>query len=442
MDRRDFLSRTGQALAASALAASCGSEPATAQIPAHDLAAPPAEADWERVRSQFALSDDVIHMSAMLVASHPRPVREAIDRHRRALDRDPTDYLGANGDRLTQAARGAAGGYLGIDGSAVALTDSTTMGVGLVYNGLRLRPGQEILTTEHDFYVTHEALRMAAARSGATVRRIALYDRVAQATEHEIVERIARAITPATRVLAVTWVHSSTGLKLPLRRIGDALDDINADRGRDDRVLFCVDAVHGFGNQDVVLAELGCDLLMTGCHKWLFGPRGTGIVAGRDEAWRRLVPTIPSFIDAPAWQDWWRGSERTDPTTAATMTPGGLKPCEHQWALVEAFAWHRSIGKARIAARTQTLAAQLKDGLAGMTGVTLHTPRSDALSAGIVSFDMEGTTPPAAVKRLRERGVIASVAPYAAPHIRLTPCIYNTPAQIEAALRVVRAIAG
>ena len=78
------------------------------------------------------------------------------------------------------------------------------------------------------------------------------------------------AITPATRVLALTWVHSSTGLKLPLRAITDAVRRINAGRDEAGRVLVCVDGVHGFGIEDVVLSDLGCDFFMAGCHKWLF----------------------------------------------------------------------------------------------------------------------------------------------------------------------------
>jgi selenocysteine lyase/cysteine desulfurase len=296
------------------------------------------------------------------------------------------------------------------------------------------------LQIEQDYYVTHEALRLTAIRTGAKVRKISLYDQINGISEEQIVDRIARAITPATRVLALTWVHSSTGLKLPLSQIADALGRINADRTEADRVLFCVDGVHGFGVEDVTLEDLGCDFVMAGCHKWLFGPRGTGILAGTKRGWEAVLPTIPSFIDGGTWNAWFTGTEPAGPTTASRMTPGGYKAFEHQWALTEAFSFHQSIGKKRIAARTHDLARQLKEGLAGMSHVALHTPGSDRLSAGIVSFDIQGLTPSAAVMRLRERRVIASVAPYAVPHVRLTPCLVNTPGEIEAVLQEVRGL--
>jgi selenocysteine lyase/cysteine desulfurase len=395
--------------------------------------------DWEAVRAQFALSDEFIHMSAMLISSHPKPVR-AIEEHRQAMDANPLMYLFENNRALQDSARAAAGQYLGLEASEIALTDSTTMGVGLIYNGLQLAPEQEILSTEQDYYVTHEAIRLASRRTGARVRKISLYDRLDGITAEQIITRIAQAITPATRVLALTWVHSSTGLKLPLRAIADELERINDSRDEHARVLLCVDGAHGFGVEDVALSDLGCDFLMAPCHKWLFGPRGTGIVAGAPRGWSSVLPTIPSFIDSGNWQAWFSGIDPQGPTTAARVTPGGYKAFEHLWALTEAFEFQQSIGKTRVAERTHSLAQQLKEGLTAMPQVALLTPRSTDLSAGIVSFDVEGLSPGAVVSRLRERRIVASVAPYAVPHVRLTPSIQNTPDEIETVLREVRAL--
>lgn len=433
--RRRFLTGTGAALATGLVAPTAVPAASRKESPAFD------GSDWDSARAQFALSDDYIHMSAMLVASHPKPVRDAIERHRRGLDADPVRYLEQRYNPMLRKVRAAAGGYLGIDGARVALTDSTTMGVGLVYNGLRLKEGQEILSTDEDYYVTHESIRQAAARYGATVRTIPLFDKIADVSADGIVETIARAVQPKTRVVAVTWVHSSTGLKIPVGRIAEALEKVNEGRDEEDRALLCVDGVHGFGIENVSMKDLGCDFLMAGCHKWLFGPRGTGIVAGTRRGWRATAPLIPSFHDDDAWTAWLNGKAPEQPTTAAAMMPGGFKPFEHRWALAEAFDFHRKIGRKRVAERTHALAGALKDGLAGMGHVKLLTPRSAGLSAGIVSFDVDGLSPDAAMKRLRARKIIASVAPYATQHVRVTPSIRNTPGEIEKVLEAVRSLA-
>lgn len=439
LDRRTLLGRTASVLGAGLVAASSGpGDPAAAS--GERQAA--WEAYWAGIRRQFPLSPEYVHLSAMFISSHPEPVRRAIEWHRQALDANPTVYLAENNGRLRGLALEAAGRYMGVDARDIALTDSTTMGVALVYNGLTLRPGEDVLTTDQDYYVTHEALRLAAARSGAWVRKISLFDDIRQATPEGLAERVLREVRPHTRLVALTWVHSSTGLKMPVRMIADGLARINAGRPPETPVLFGLDGVHGFGNQNEMFGSLGCDFFMAGCHKWLFGPRGTGIVVASPRGWAMLRPTIPSFIDGESWSAWVQNRTPEGPTGAAAMTPGGFKPYEHQWALAEAFGFHERIGPAYIQARTEALATQLKEGLAGMRGVALRTPRRADLSAGIVSFDVEGMTPDEAVARLRERRIVGSVAPYATRHVRLTPSIYNTPGDIDQALSQVRAVAG
>lgn len=151
-----------------------------------------------------------------------------------------------------------------------------------------------------------------------------------------------------------------------------------------------------------------------------------------------MRPIVPSFVDDGWWQAWLRDEPPDGPTTADAMSPGGFKAFEHRWALREAFELHQRIGKARVTGRTHELAAQLKAGLAAMSHVTLHTPASSELSAGIVCFQVEGRGPWEVVGRLRQRRILATVTPYAARHARLTPGVLNSPEEIEAALRAIR----
>ena len=222
---------------------------------------------WDELRALFPLAADWIDLSGMLVTSHPAPVTAAIEHYRQALDLNPNVFLEDNNRALLTEARNAAARYFGgIAPDKIALTESTTMGVALVYNGLRLKPGQEVLTTQQDYYVTHELLRLAAARSGASVRRISLYDEseLDRVTAEVLTARIAREIRPETRTVALTWIHSSTGLKLPIRSIAAALAEINAERDPEAHVLLCVDGVHGFGNQNEFVRGFGLRFLHDG----------------------------------------------------------------------------------------------------------------------------------------------------------------------------------
>ena len=134
----------------------------------------------------------------------------------------------------------------------------------MLYGGLPLRPGQQVLTTTHDHYATHENLRLAAARAGGGAvvsARSRCTISPSAASEEEIVRRLVAAVEPHTRVVAVTWVHSSTGVKLPIRRLAAAVADLNRKRDPAAQILFAVDGVHGFGVERESPHETGLRLL-------------------------------------------------------------------------------------------------------------------------------------------------------------------------------------
>lgn len=437
INRRDFLAATGHSVAGGLLSTDqlrLSLTPAPA--PAADLR------DWPAVRDQFDLARDYIHLSSFFLASHPRPVREAIEEHRRAIDENPFLYVEHRIFETTEKVRASAAEYLGAKPEEVALTNSTTMGLAFVYQGLPLKAGQEILTTTHEHIVHSESIRLAAERAGGAVRKISLYDDFNSISEEDIVRRIKNAVGPKTRAVGVTWAHSSSGVKIPLRRIAEALAQINTGRNEADRALLIVDGVHGLGVEDEAVALTGCDFFIAGTHKWIFGPRGTGVIWAKADVWKTLRPTFPA-IDFNSFKAWLRGEELSGPRvmTASSIAQGGFHSFEYEWALPAAFAFHKQIGRARVAGRIHSLNDQCKEGLARMRHVKLHTPRGNKLSAGIICFDVAGMKPEEVVKRLLARRIIASTSPYAVSCARLAPSLMNSPEEIETTLREIHALA-
>jgi selenocysteine lyase/cysteine desulfurase len=433
LDRRAFLTAGPLAVCAGAIATHSRPTTPPASLPGDDLS------DWEEVRAAFDLDPDIAHFAAFVLAGHPRPVRTAIDSWSRALDTDPEDVLRLEFDN-DAAARRAAADFLGVTAEGIALTDSTTMGLGLTYHGLPLTRGDHILTTTHDFYSTHESLRLAAARSGATGDKISLYDDAASASATEMVSRVAAGLRPNTRVVALTWVHSSTGVKIPVRDIADALAEHNDGRPPSRQALLCLDAVHGFGAEDAGPTELGCDVFITGTHKWLFGPRGTGLVWASRPVGEGIAPIVPPFY-ASNFSNWLTGSFLPSPFGRAA-TPGGYHSFEHRWALPEAFAFHDAIGRDRVAERTRELATRLKHGLAELPAVRLVTPIDSDLSAGIVCCEVPGQAPADVVTRLRrDHRISASITPYREQLVRFGTSIVTTPDEVDAAVEAVETIA-
>src|SRR6266571_2721356 len=136
--------------------------------------------DWLAVRDLFPLAPDWTHLSSFLFDSHATWIEIAA-------------FSDAEGRPFTAVKRALAD-YIGGSPTEIALTSNTTTALAMAYHGLRIRQGQEVLTTEHDHYSHHESIRYAAARSGCGVRYVSLYDAPAAANADQMVERLARAI--------------------------------------------------------------------------------------------------------------------------------------------------------------------------------------------------------------------------------------------------------
>lgn len=404
--------------------------------------------DWPAVRELFPLAPDWTHLSSFLFVSHPKPVAEAIDHFRRKLDSDAfwietaafTDVEG----RPYTAVKRALADYIGGSPSEIALTANTTTALAMAYQGLRIRGDQEIVTTEHDHYSHHESIRYAAARSGCGVRYISLFDTPATARAEQMVDRVARAITPRTRAVGVTWVQSSTGVKTPISAIAEAVARANRGRAPADRCLLIVDGVHGFANQDVDIAQLGADFFASGTHKWLFAPRGTGFLWGRSEIWPELRPTIPSFDFETIGTTFgaWVERQELPPTQAGFVSPGGFVAYEHVLAIPAAVELHRTIGRPQIAARIAELNAAFREGATKIPGVTLHTPRDPAIAGPISCFEVRGLTPAQVVGRLAEKKIRTTTSSYKISYARVAGGVMNMPEEIDLVLREIRTLAG
>ena len=447
LNRRDFVATVGLSLVASAASrTAAANEPAA--VPVID-----GNSDWATVRAQFDLAPDWMHFSQFYIVSHPKPVRDAIERFRGMLDTQPfttvehgmgfDSFLGDDAQQVPFPVRvqQAAAGYIGGKPGEVALTDSTTQGLALIYQGLTLKPGDEVLCTTHDHYVHHEAIRLAVEKAGASWRRVPLYDDPVNASADEMVDRLKRAIGPYTRVVGITWVHSSSGVKIPVHALAKAVAEVNANRGVHEHIVVVLDAVHGFGNQEEQLAHLGVDFAAAGTHKWIFAPRGTGILWVPEKNWGRIRPTIPTFYDVEPFGAWEDERRPNAPTSISWISPGGFKAFEHQWAMAEAFEFHQRIGRKRVADRIAALNTQCKEGLAKMPKVKLLTPKDPALSAGLIAFEVEGQSASETVHKLHAHKVVASSSPYKISKARLAPSLVNDEREVEAALRAVREIA-
>ncbi|AZE94156.1 Pyoverdin biosynthesis protein PvdN, putative aminotransferase, class V [Pseudomonas orientalis] len=376
---------------------------------------------WTDFKQLFNQDPDYLHFSNFLVASHPRPVREAIDRYRAQIDRNPgraMDWDLQETWKREGQVREWAGRYLNATPPQIALTGSTSEGLAMIYGGIKVRADQEILTTEHEHYATQNVLDFRVRREGTQVRRIRLFDSASGVSVDEVLGTIQRNIRPNTRVLGMTWVQSGSGVKLPIGDIGQLVDEHNRNRDDNDRLLYVVDGVHGFGVENLDFPAMHCDFFIAGTHKWMFGPRGTGLVCARSADNTYVTPMVPTFSE--------------DKDFATTMTPGGYHAFEHRWAADEAFKLHLQLGKARVQARIHALNTELKEQLLAHSQIELVTPRSPALSAGFTFFRVKGRDSDAVASyMMKNRVVIDAVDRDVGPVIRTSPGLLNSSDDIQ-----------
>jgi selenocysteine lyase/cysteine desulfurase len=184
---------------------------------------------------------------------------------------------------------------------------------------------------------------------------------------------------------------------------------------------------------------LGCDFFIAGTHKWIFGPRGTGIIWGSKQGWNNCNAVIPSF--SQSYDVWLGNSTQAQVPVGEHMSPGGFHSFEHRWALPAAFKLHLRLGKANVQKRIHQLNTQTKQGLAKMSHVKLYTPMSTELSSGLVCFDVDGLSPEQVVEHMHSKGIIMSSTPYRESYARFAPSLINNEAEIDKALAEIRALA-
>ncbi|GFM89662.1 class V aminotransferase [Pseudomonas cichorii] len=420
-DRRTFLKQAGLLAAALPMGASLTHSATAAAI---ELA---PKDKWTTLRGLFNQDPDYIHFANFLITSHPRPVSDAIEQHRANIDRNPglaMDWDLQETSRREDKVREWAGKYFNARPGQIALTGSTTEGLAIIYGGIHVRPDQEILTTEHEHFCTRNILNSRKKREGTQVRKIRLFKDSITVSSDEIIGNIARAIRPETRVLGMTWVQSGSGVKLPVGEIGALVQEQNRNRDDKDRILYVIDGVHGFGVENLDFPSMNCDFFVAGTHKWMFGPRGTGIICARSEQLKDVTPLIPSFSEATNF--------------GTIMTPGGYHSFEHRWAVDKAFELHLQLGKADVQSRIHQLNTYIKQRLKEQPGIELVTPMAPELSSGFSFFRVKDRNcDDVAAWLMKNHVVVDAVDRDIGPVVRTAPGLLNNEAEIDRFLAVL-----
>ncbi|WGL60883.1 aminotransferase class V-fold PLP-dependent enzyme [Pigmentibacter sp. JX0631] len=398
---------------------------------------------WKKFRNDFILDPNFIHLSLAIQVSHSIQLNKEIDKYRSMIDKNP-DLMRRErhfhtGETITAAAK-----YLNTSKDLIALTESSTMAMAIVLNGFIFKKDDEIITTDSEHYSLEKLCEYNAVRQNLSIKKFELSKVIKGIKKEQIINGILDKITDKTKLIAISWVNSKYGLKMPIKDIAKKLKKINFSRSENEKILFCVDGVHGFGVEAFQsIHELDVDYFAAGCHKWLFGPRGTAILWASEKGWKRIEPTIPSF-EKIAWDIFlsWENKKFKEEELLKSKfcTPGGFKNFEYIWALKYAFENQEKIGKINIYKKIKYLADICKKELIKIKNLELITPLNSELSSGFICFNFTGIEPSSIVKKMYDKNIIIGQSPYKDTCLRITPSIFNTEEEIITACNLLRII--
>ncbi len=286
----------------------------------------------QSLKDYFLLDPNVVFLNHGSFGATPKVVFEAYQNWQLRLERQPVLFLGRELDGLLLESRTALGKYLNAAADDLVYVPNATHGVNIIAHSLQLQPGDEILTTDHEYGACDYTWDFICAKASAKYIRQSVPLPVH--SEEEIVEQIWAGVTPKTKAIYLSQITSPTAFRLPVETI--------CARAKQAGILSVIDAAHSPGQIPVDLRLLGADVAFGNCHKWMLGPKGAAFLYVRHEIQEHIEPLIVSWGSHPTPDTTtgsrfidllqWTGTK--DPTAALSVPTAIEFMKEHCWEQV------------------------------------------------------------------------------------------------------------
>jgi isopenicillin-N epimerase len=300
------------------------------------------------LRRYFLLDPSVTFLNHGSFGACPRSVFESYQRWQCELERQPVEFLGRRHNGLMLEARSALGKYLGTDANNLVFTSNVTVSLNIVARSLDLKPGDEVLATDHEYGALDRTWRFLAKERGFKYINQPIPTPLPKMGEGEgvraFVDALWKGVTPRTRVIFLSHITSPTALMFPVEAV--------VRRARTEGILTVIDGAHAPGQTPLQLDSLGADFYGGNLHKWLCAPKGAGFLYARPDVQHLLKPLVVSwgyesempgpsqFVDHHEWTG-------TRDIAAFLAVPDAIKfQEEHDWTTVRA-ACHELVKEAQ-----------------------------------------------------------------------------------------------
>ena len=370
---------------------------------------------WRQIKMDFELDRSIINLNNGFTCPTSRMALESEIRFLHEINMAPIFYQFPIADRC-QTFRVRMAQEFGCDPEEVALTRGASESLQIVQNGIDLKPGDEVLTTEQDYPRMLTTWDQRMRRDGIKVTRLQF---PVPTTGDFLYNMFEKAITPRTKVIHHTHITNLTAQLFPVQRI--------ARLARSKGIVTIVDGAHALGQFPFKLRDLECDAYGVSLHKWLLAPIGNGMLYVRKE----MIPRFWPLQAAPEQQD----------DDIRKFESIGTHPWAIRAALGEALAYHQAIGGERKAARLRYLTLRWVNALKKYPRVQILTDMSEPAQAwALCAVNIKGIDVGDLSKFLMDKyrivvvGLKGGVPPnqvFDYQCLRVSPNIYTMPEEID-----------
>lgn len=412
--RRNFLAK---AVGTAALGYAVLRDDSLARVEAAVRDAGPASAEdlatnedfWFQVQRAYDVDRSYINLNNGGVAPAPRSVLSAMNRHLAFTNHLPPRHLWQVLDPQVETVRSRIAKVFGCDAEEIAITRNASEALEICLYGIDLKPGDEVLTTTHDYPRMINTLKQREIREGIVLKTFDIP--VPPKDPSELTKLFEQNITSKTKVILVCHITNLTGQIFPVKEI--------AQLGRSRGIEVIVDGAHAFAHFAFTHADLDCDYYGNSLHKWTSAPIGTGFLYVRKSKIKDLWPLMAA--DKPKSDDIRKFEEI------------GTHPAAPRLAIAEALAFYEGIGAQRKEARLRFLRNRWATRLAVHKSVKIHTSLDPRMSCGIGTVEIEGVDNGKLSGHLlkKHRILVTPITHDDFRGIRVTPNTYSTLQEVD-----------
>jgi selenocysteine lyase/cysteine desulfurase len=425
-NRRQFLSAAGKsmglmALASSSIAALFNDLHAATKRIAHLSPDQVANDEdfWFEIQQAFSVTRGIINLNNGGVSPSPRIVTEALVRYQWQQE-DATAYtMWQILEPQVETIRTGLAEIFGCDREEIAITRNASESLEILLMGLDLKSGDEVLSTTQDYGRMLTTLRQRELREGLKLKLVKIP--IPPKNLDEITAAFEKGITSRTKLILMSHMVNITGQITPVKAV--------CELARSKGIEVIVDGAHSYAQFNFKQSDIGCDYFGTSLHKWLFAPKGTGLLYVKRDKIEKIWPLM--------------AAEKKQASDIRKFEEIGTHSAAPHLAIGEAILFHNGLGGERKEKRLRYLSRYWMNNLKTLPKVRFNTSFDDTMSCAIANVQIEGTDPKAVSDYLMNKYKIFTVPILHDEFkgIRITPNVYTTLQELDLFCDIMATIA-